>query len=555
MSAFAIGIDFGTESGRVIVADTSSGQVVGRVEHRYASGAIVDHLPGTDVRLPDGFALQDPADHLAVLETAVPEALRQAGVDPDSIVGVGIDCTACTPLPVDGRGTPLCLQPEFRRDPHAWTKLWKHHAAAPEADRVTAVAAARREPWLAAYGGQVSPEWLLPKALEILVDAPELYARTERFIETGDWLVWQLTGQERRNGCAAGYKGLWQRDTGYPSVAFHAAVDPRLAGFVADKLAAKIGTPGSLAGRVTGQAARRTGLASGTPVSFATIDAHASVPGVGVSGPGQMVLVMGTSTCHLLLDRQRVLVPGMSAAVEGGILPELFGYEAGQASVGDLFEWFVTNTLPAEYRERAERSGGTVFDILEEELRGLRPGGTGLLALDWWNGNRSVLGDPELSGLIVGLTVATRPADIYRALIEATAFGTRAIIEAFVGSGVEVRELVACGGLAERNRTLLQIYADVTGRPIRRAANGSASALGAAILGCAAGTTQGTGETIATIAARMSGRVSELFTPNPEARRTYDRLYLLYRELHDRFGRGDATMHALRALRRTVLRP
>lgn len=555
MSVFAVGIDFGTESGRVIVADTASGRVVGRAEHRYVSGAIVDHLPGTDVRLPDDFALQDPADHLAVLESALPEALRQAGAAPGSVVGVGIDCTACTPLPVDAHGTPLCFQPAFRREPHAWTKLWKHHAAAPEADRVTAVAAARGEPWLAAYGGQVSPEWLLPKALEILADSPDVYARTARFLEAGDWLVWQLTGQERRNACAAGYKALWQRGTGYPSAAFHAAVDPRLETFVADKLDGEVGQPGALAGSVTEAAARRTGLAAGTPVSLATIDAHASVLGVGVTGPGEMVLVMGTSTCHLVLDRRRALIPGVGGVVEGGIVPELFGYEAGQASVGDVFEWFVANALPGEYRERAERSGRTVYDVLEADVRRLCPGESGLLALDWWNGNRSILADAELSGLLVGLTVATRPADIYRALIEATAFGTRAIVEAFTGGGVEIHELVACGGLAERNRTLLQIYADVTGRSIRRAASGSASALGAAMFGCAAGTARGGGDPIATIAARMSGSGAEVFTPDPEACRTYDRLYSLYRELHDRFGRGGTTMRDLRALRRAVLRP
>lgn len=556
MSAFALGIDFGTESGRVLVADAECGRVVGRVEHRYASGVIAERLPGTDLRLPADFALQDPADYLAVLDHAVPEALRQSGVAPRSIESVGIDFTGCTPLPVDASGSPLCLQAGFRREPHAWVKLWKHHAAQPEADRVTAVAVARNEPWLGAYGGKVSPEWLLPKAFEILVDSPEVYAAADRFIEAGDWLVWQLTGRERRNACAAGYKALWQRGIGYPSAAFHAALDPRLAGFVADKLEAEVGSPGTLAGRVTEAAARRTGLAAGTPVSLATLDAHASVPGVGVTGPGAMVLVLGTSTCHMVLDRRRHLVPGIGGVVDGGILPDLFGYEAGQASVGDLFEWFVAHAVPAEYRERADRSGGSVFDILEDEVRRQRPGASGLLALDWWNGNRSILGDTELSGLLVGFTLATRPADIYRALLEATAFGTRTIIEAFTQSGVEIRELVACGGLAERNHALLQIYADVTGRPIRRAGGGSAAALGAAMLGRAAAgmAASGSGETIATIAARMTGDGGEVFAPDPDACRTYDRLYALYHRLHDHFGRDDASMHDLRDLRRAALR-
>lgn len=551
MPRCALGIDFGTESGRVLVVEIATGRVLGSAVSGYADATIDSHLPGTSIRLEPDWALQNPRDYVEVLRRAVPEAVREAGVRADDVVGIGVDFTSCTILPTDIAGRPLCDDPVWRGNPHAWVKLWKHHAAQPEATRICAVAQERNEPWLPFYGGIVSSEWYHSKTLEILNDAPEVFDAAERIVEAGDWIVWRMTGVLQRNACAAGYKGLWQRELGYPGSAFLRALDPRLDGLNATKLAGEIVPPGTRVGGLCMEAAEWTGLRTGTAVSAATIDAHAAVPGTGVSEPGRMVLILGTSTCHMVLDRARRLVPGISGVVEDGILPGLFGYEAGQAGVGDLFAWFVNHGVGEAYGKRARDAGGTVYQWLGSDAARLKPGESGLLALDWWNGCRTPLVDASLSGMLIGVTLQTRAPDIYRALIEATAFGTRLIVETFAGHGVPVAELVACGGLAERNKLLLQIYADVTGRALIEAGSGHASALGAAMLGAAAaGRAAGGVDTLAEAAQCMSPAALTVHPPNARHRETYDRLFAEYRTLHEYFGRGgNGVMERLRALR------
>lgn len=547
----ALGLDFGTESGRALLVDVDSGRELASAVHVYAGGVIDQTLPGSAAALPAEWALQDPRDYIATLQQAVPAVLRAAAVEPGAVVGIGVDFTACTILPTRADGTPLCLLPGWQAHPHAWVKLWKHHAAQPDADRINAVARERREPWLDYYGGKVSSEWLHSKTLQIVREAPEVYAAAERILEAGDWLVWQLTGNLRRNACAAGYKALWARGRGYPSNAFLVALDPRLDGMHESRLAGEIAPAGTRVGSLTPQAAGWMGLPAGIAVAAATIDAHAAVPGVGVSEPGRMVLSLGTSTCHLLNDAREVLVPGISGVVAAGILPGLFGYEAGQAGVGDIFEWFVKHGVPPEYHARARQEGRSLYALLEAEAARLRPGESGLLALDWWNGCRSVLVNADLSGLLLGATLGTRAPEIYRALIEATAFGTQLIVEAFEANGVAVRELVACGGLAERNALLMQIYADVTGRPFQRAAAPQASALGAAIFGAlAAGQAAGGYDTLAEAVRHMVPAGATTFQPDAAAHAVYQRLYAEYRTLYDYFGRGaNNVMHSLKQLR------
>ena len=548
----ALGLDFGTESGRALLVDTLTGEEVASAVHRYADGVIDERLPDTTVTLEPEWALQNPDDWLEVLRHAVPEAMRLAAAAPEDVIGIGVDFTACTILPTLERGTPLCVLAPWRDIPHAWPKLWKHHAAQPEAERFTALALERGEPWLAEVGGRVSSEWMHGKALEILVDAPEVYEAAERIIEGGDWLVWQLTGVESRNATAAGYKALWSKDRGYPSSGFLRALDPRMERFHIEKTPAPVVAPGARVGWLVEEAAEWMGLRAGIPVSAATIDAHASVPGAGVTGPGSMVLILGTSTCHMLMDRAVHLVPGISGVVEDGIVPGLVGYEAGQAGVGDIFEWFVEHGAPAEAARRAEEEGISLYQLLERDAATLAPGESGLLALDWWNGNRSVLTDATLSGAIVGMTLGTRAHEIYRALIEATAFGTRIIIEAFERNGVAVSELVACGGLAERNRLLLQIYADATGREFRVAGSSLTSALGAAMNGAvAAGAAGGGFDDIASAARTMGRFAEEIHRPIDEHHRVYDRLFEEYVRLHDYFGRGgNDVMRGLRSIAR-----
>ena len=551
---FALGLDFGTESGRALLVDVESGQEVASAVHAYANGVIDERLPGSGTRLPSEWALQNPSDYIETLRHAVPQALREARARPEDVIGIGVDFTSCTVLPARADGTPLCLLDAWKAHPHAWVKLWKHHAAQPEADRINALARERNEPWLPYYGGKVSSEWLHSKTLQIVTAAPDVYAAADRILEAGDWLVWQLTGVLRRNACAAGYKALWAKGRGYPDNAFLCALEPRLDGMNETRLAGAIVPAGARVGALTPQAAAWMGLHPGTAVAAATIDAHAAVPGAGVSEPGRMVLILGTSTCHMLADRNETLVPGISGVVADGIIPGLFGYEAGQAGVGDIFEWFVKHGVPPEYHERAKREHLSVYALLEAEAAQLRPAESGLLALDWWNGCRSVLVNADLGGLLVGATLGTRAPEIFRALIEATAFGTQLIVEAFEANGVMVSELVACGGLAERIPLLMQIYADVTGRVFQQAAAAQTSALGAAIFGAlAAGHAGGGYDTLAEAVKHMAPEEAISFQPDAASHAVYRRLFAEYRRLYDYFGRGEnEVMQTLKKLRNSA---
>jgi len=549
----ALGIDFGTESARAVLIDCAEGRELGATIEPYAHGVIDERLPDPDddVLLEADWALQDPRDYLESLSAAVSRLLAETGVAPDEVAGVGIDFTSCTMLPTLADGTPLCMLEDLRREPHAWVKLWKHHAAQPEADRINAVAAERGEPWLPRYGGKISSEWFFAKALQILDEAPELYARSARLIEACDWLVWQLTGVETRNACAAGYKAMWSKRDGFPSPAYFAALDPRFELVVDEKLSRTLLPPGARAGGLGERAAAGTGLRPGTPVAAANVDFHGSVPATTVTAPGTLVMIMGTSNGHLLLGDDLVEVEGMCGVVEDGIVPGYFGYEAGQSAVGDIFAWFTQHAVPPEYHAAAEARAVGVHDVLAEEAAALLPGESGLLALDWWNGNRSVLVDAELSGLLVGMTLATRAPEIYRALIEATAFGTRVIIDAFEQAGLPVEAIVACGGLPERNPLLMQIFADVCGRTIAVATSRQAPALGAAMWGAvAAGAAAGGHATITDAASRMASVSETRYVPRPENRGAYDVLYGEYLRLHDLFGRGgEDVMRRLRRLR------
>ena len=539
MPKYSLGLDFGTESARALLVDVADGREVASAVQAYPHGVVDETLPGTGEKLPPDWALQDPDDYLACLETIIPAVLRAAEAASEDVIGIGVDFTACTLVPALADGAPLSRDPELRPQPHSWTKLWKHHGAQPEAERINALAAERGEPFLSRYGGKTSSEWLVAKACELLDEAPELYARAERLIEAGDWVVWQLTGQEVRSACQAGYKGTWSRSEGYAPRAFLEALHPGL-GRLEEKLAGPVLPVGARAGVLTEAAAARVGLIPGIPVAVSIIDAHAGVPAAGVSGPGRMLLILGTSSCHLTLGTEEKSFPGIAGVVQDGILPGYFGYEAGQPATGDILGWYTKHGVPAAYHAEAHERNLTVHQVLTERAAQLRPGECGLLALDWWNGNRSVLMDADLSGVLLGLTLDTRPEDIYRALIEGTAFGTRAILENFDRNGIETEEIIAAGGLAERNELLMQIYADVTGRPIRLARSGQACALGAAIFGAvAAGSAGGGYDDLEEAVARMGGVKEQCYEPDPAAHECYTELYQEWSRLHDYFGRGE----------------
>jgi L-ribulokinase len=547
VDAVVIGVDYGTLSGRAVVVRVSDGLELGSAVYDYPHGVLDSSLP-TGETLPPEWALQVPADYIRVLQVAVPQALRSAGVNPADVIGIGTDFTACTMVATLADGKPLCEVPEFSTSPHAFVKLWRHHAAQPQADRINDLARERDETWLARYGGLISSEWEFAKGLQMLEEAPRLYAAMEHFVEAADWIVWQLTGTYVRNACTAGYKGLYQ-DSRYPDEAFLSALNPGFASFVSEKLEHAIGQLGDRAGSLSARAAEWTGLPEGIAVAVGNVDAHVTAPAARAVGPGQMVAIMGTSTCHVMNATELHEVPGMCGVVDGGIVAGLWGYEAGQSGVGDIFGWFVKHGVPPEYYERADAAGLTVHELLTELSRSQAIGEHGLIALDWHSGNRSVLVDHELSGLVVGQTLATRAEDTYRALLEATAFGTRTIIEAFNSCGVPVTELVIAGGLL-KNTLLMQIYADVTNLALSTIASAQGPALGSAIHAAVAAGVYPDVHAAAVAMGRSDKGVYEPIAANVKA---YEELFADYTELHDYFGRGsNAIMHRLKARRRDL---
>lgn len=552
---YAIGVDYGTQSGRAILVDVSDGTVLAQSTKTYTHGVMEEYLPDGTRLLPD-WALEHPWDYVEVLEITIPDVMKKSGVRPEDVIGMSIDFTACTMMPVDREGRPLCLMEEWRQEPHAWLKLWKHHAAQEDANRCTNLARARGEAFLKRYGGRVSSEWMIPKLMEILREAPKVYEAADAFVEAADWVVFKLTGNRTRSSCCAGYKAFWNKKEGYPSKDFYRELDARLEHVTEDKLRGTVYSQGEKAGELTEEMAEKLGLMPGMAVGTANVDAHVSLPAVGITKPNQLLMIMGTSTCGIMCSQEEKMVPGICGVVEDGVLPGLYGYEAGQPCVGDHFEWFVKNCVPGSYYAEAEERQMDIHQLLTEKASHLKIGESGLLALDWWNGNRSVLVDAGLTGMILGLTLTTRPEEIYRALIEATAFGMRTIIENFEQAGVPVEELYACGGISKKNAMMMQIYADVTNREIFIGASDQCPALGSAMFGAvAAGSARGGYDTIFQAAEAMGHVEEKSYRPVPEHARAYERLYEEFKILHDYFGRGsNDVMKRLKKIKTEVRR-
>ncbi|MDO7345800.1 ribulokinase [Bacillus stercoris] len=548
--AYTIGVDFGTLSGRAVLVHVQTGEELASAVKEYRHAVIDTVLPKTGQKLPRDWALQHPADYLEVLETTIPSLLEQTGVEPKDIIGIGIDFTACTILPIDSSGQPLCMLPEYEEEPHSYVKLWKHHAAQKHADRLNQIAEEEGEAFLQRYGGKISSEWMIPKVMQIAEEAPHIYEAADRIIEAADWIVYQLCGSLKRSNCTAGYKAMWSEKAGYPSDGFFEKLNPSMKTITKDKLAGPIHSVGEKAGGLTDKMAKLTGLLPGTAVAVANVDAHVSVPAVGITEPGKMLMIMGTSTCHVLLGEEVHIVPGMCGVVDNGILPGYAGYEAGQSCVGDHFDWFVKTCVPQAYQEEAKEKNIGIHELLSEKANHQAPGESGLLALDWWNGNRSTLVDADLTGMLLGMTLLTKPEEIYRALVEATAYGTRMIIETFKESGVPIEELYAAGGIAEKNPFVMQIYADVTNMDIKISGSPQAPALGSAIFGAlAAGKEKGGYDDIKDAAANM-GKLKDIsYTPNAEKAAVYEKLYAEYKELVHYFGKENHVMKRLKTIK------
>ena len=546
---YTIGLDFGTLSGRAVLVDTRDGSEIAESVFDYPHAVMDERLP-SGKRLPPDWALQHPQDYIDVFANTIPAVLADSDVDPADVMGLGIDFTASSPMPTKADGTPLCFLEELKDEPHSYIKLWKHHAAQRQADQINEIARQMGENWLPRYGGKISSEWFFSKLLQIVQERPDIYAQIDKFVEAADWVIWQLTGVETRNTCTAGYKAMVQ-DGDFPSKAYFKALDPAFENVVDEKIGRSFAELGDRAGDLTPAMAQLMGLPAGIAVAVANVDAHVSAPAVKATDPGVMVMVMGTSTCHILSSSDLGEVDGMCGVVMGGIIPGLYGYEAGQSAVGDIFAWFVDNAVPPEYHDAAAQAGMDIHEYLEQEAAKQKVGEHGLIALDWWNGNRSTLVDVDLTGMLLGATLATRAPDIYRALIEATAFGTREIIEAFEQQGVEVKELVAAGGLPEKNALLRQIYADVTGRTLKLSGSAQAPALGSAMHAAVAA---GIYPDIQAAAESMGKLKDEIVAPIAENQAMYDRLFAEYQRLYVYFGRGtNDVMKRLKAIKHEAI--
>lgn len=550
MGRYVIGVDFGTLSGRAVLADAECGRMLASGVYDYPHGVMDDVLENGTKLLPD-WALQHPQDYLDVLDKTIPQIIRDSGVNPGEIEGIALDVTASTAMPVACDGTPLCFLEAYRNQPHAYVKLWKHHAAQHLADEMTRIAVQRDEPWLAAYGGKVSGEWSFPKLWQVLCEAPEIYEAMDGWVEAADWIVWQLCGRWVQNSCSAGYKCFYSKQNGYPSEDYFAALDERLRFVVKDKLHAPVQPVSKRAGELTEEMAARFGLKPGIAVAVGNVDAHVGVPAAGITEPGKLLAIIGTSTCHMALSAEKHDVPGICGIVEDGILPGCWGYESGQSCVGDHFAWFADNLVPEIYRKKAEEKGLSVHAYLTELAAAYRPGESGLLALDWWNGNRSILADFDLTGLLMGMTLRTKPEEIYRALIEATAYGMRTVTENYRAHGVEIKEINALGGISQKNALAMQIYADVLNMPVHVIDCDQGGALGSAIFAAVAA---GIHDSVKSAIHAMSAPVLRVYEPDAANVAVYNALFEEYKQLHDFFGRGENdVMKRLKGIRRSAL--
>ena len=538
MKQYAIGLDFGTLSVRALLMDIKTGEERAVSVFEYPHGVMETTLPSGE-KLPNGFALQHPQDYMDGLISVIRGVISQSQIKPEEVIGIGIDFTASTVFPVRADGTPLCMLEEFAREPHAYVKLWKHHGGETEATYIDNVIKEHGEDWIALYGGKVSSEWMLPKVLETLNHAPKVYEVADRYMEAMDWITWMLTDEETRSVNGAGYKAFYNHQTGYPSKDFFGALDARMENYVEDKLEAPIKKLGETAGYLTAEMANTLGLSEGTPVGVPMIDAHCGVLGGGVTKPGEMMLVVGTSFCHHIMSEKDADVYGICAQVKDGILPGYFAYEAGQSGGGDIYAWFTENCIPERYEIEAREKGIGIHQLLCEKLKDYKVGQSGLVALDWFNGVRSPLADFNLNGLMLGMNLQTKPEDIYMALIEATGFGTRLIVEEFEKAGIAIDSIVMSGGIPLKNPMLVQIYADILNREIRVCQTTQAGAVGAAILGVAAASSEVTGyHSLTDIAESLGKKGEKAYMPNPVNIDSYNKLYDEYITLYEYFGKG-----------------
>jgi L-ribulokinase len=541
---YSLGLDFGSLSCRAVLFDVENGANVASATIEYPHGIISESNPDSGEKLPPGSAIQMPEDYLFTLKESIKRVLTQTGISNTEIISAAIDFTSCSLIPLDNQFQPMSWNAKFRKSRHSYVKMWKQHTAEKEAIEISAKSGKEIE----RYGGRVLSEWAYPKILETLRQEPELYNDTYRFMEAGDWLLYLLTGNECMSYCSAGFKFMWEPETGYPNKAFFRNIDPRLED-VEEKLipASNILPLNACAGRITKKGSELSGLAEGTPMAPTRIDGHSAAIAVNCSAPGNLLLIMGTSMGMLMNDTKKVTFPGLCGVCFGSIIPELYGYETGLSSCGDIFQWFVDKCLPSCYVEKAKEEGKSVLTYLSELVDEIRPGASGLLALDWWNGNRSILEDGNLSGMMLGLTLDTKPEEMLRSLYEAVGFAANVVIEAYEKNGISISKITAVGGIAEKNKIFLQIIADILGREIIVPHVQEACALGSAIYGTlAAGYFGGGYDSIQEAQTHMSCHEGDHYYPNKDNHKIYQELYKEYETLYYYFGMNNPVMKKLK---------
>lgn len=535
MGKYTIGVDYGTLSARALLLDLETGSEVATSEFIYPHAILQAEFFAPNA-LDKTASLEHPQDYLDALRFTVRDVVARAGISADEVCGIGFDFTSCSVLPLTADGTPLCFMDEFSKEPQAYVKLWNSYTALEESELITQTAKAENAPWLKLFGGKVSAEWLFPKLYEILRKAPNVYAQTAHYMEAGDWLTWLLTGNRIASASFAGFKALWNPQTGYPGNDFWAKVDPKLDGIIGTKVTTDVRNAGEFAGGLNALGAKLTGLNIGTAVALPLIDAHAPMCSAGAVSAGQLLLTLGTSAGFIVMDSEHRLIDGIFGSIQDGILPGLTAYEASQPSMGNTYAWFVNNCVPASYTAEAKNRGISIFHLLDEKASKLKPGSNGLLCLDWWSGNRAPYNNFDLSGMILGLTLNTKPEEIYRAIIESCAYATKSVLDVYRNGGIDIHDIRAGGGIARKNPMLMQIYADVMGMPIRVADSAQPGCKGGCIFAAAV---SGQYADVFAAVEDLADKCETIYVPDPQRHDAYTTLYAHYRRLAAYFAEGD----------------
>lgn len=544
---YTIGIDFGKTGCRSLLVNTEDGTEAASATAEYPNGIMIGNFINGRL-LPEKWAIADPQDYLDVIADTVSE-LASKVADIDAIKGIALAFSSCCVMPVRSDGTPLCALPEFKNEPHAYIKVTRHRSAEPQAAKINELAHSFNEPWINIGQNADSPEWLLPKVLQILQEAPDVYEAADYFMEATDWLVWQLTGNPVKNSFSASFKSQITEGV-KPSKEFLCALDPRLENLYTKKLNLPIASPAVCAGGVTREAAARLGIKAGTSVAVGGVDIPACLPALNVCSPGKLLGIFGQSSIFVTVSDKKTEPKGIARGQKGSIIPNYYTYKSNLPCVGDTYRWFLTTYVPPEYHDGAKNDGRNLHSYIAQRMMKLHPGENGIIALNWLRGSVCPEGDSKLSAMYVGMTESTLPEHLYRAIIEGMAFDTRYVIEEYARSGIAIDSFYGIGIIAERNPFIMQLYADILRLPVQVALSQQSPTLGAAIIAAVAGGVYGN---IQSAAAKMSKLKDVVYTPDSAAAEVYDKIYEEYKKLRVYFStENNSVMHNLRSIKQAA---